>query len=53
MAAAQKASQGEVTQAALLDWAAGPKLVDIGLNLADSSFDQVLLHAITDQCHSV
>lgn len=41
MAAAAKLSQGELTEAAQLSWAGKPPLVDIGLNLADSSFDEV------------
>ena len=41
MTAAAKQSQGELTEAARLSWAGQPPLVDIGLNLADSSFDQV------------
>lgn len=41
MAAASKATQGDLTTAARLDWSGSPLLVDIGLNLADSSFDKV------------
>ena len=39
--AASKSTQGELTEGALLDWPGTPRLVDIGLNLADSSFDKV------------
>ncbi|KAK9806491.1 hypothetical protein WJX73_002750 [Symbiochloris irregularis] len=40
MSAAAKLSQGALTESVLLSWAGKPLLVDIGLNLADSSFDQ-------------